>query len=95
MTIDLDQEAIEQDTSGGRQGILGRLDPSKDRTSTKIEALCVPDFLESSRLLTLPVRQRRGAQQAPNGGPHAQVARLLAVHQHAVRHLARRSWKLF
>ena len=30
MTIDLDQEAIEQDTSGGRQGILGRLDPSKE-----------------------------------------------------------------
>ncbi|KAL8290154.1 hypothetical protein RQP46_003093 [Phenoliferia psychrophenolica] len=38
MTIDLDQEAIERDTTG-RQGILGRLDPSKDRTSTKIEAL--------------------------------------------------------
>ncbi|KAM0746618.1 hypothetical protein T439DRAFT_293915 [Meredithblackwellia eburnea MCA 4105] len=39
MSIDLDQEAIEQDTTG-RQGILSRLDPSKDRTSTKIEALC-------------------------------------------------------
>ncbi|KAK4705842.1 DNA repair protein RAD16, partial [Phenoliferia sp. Uapishka_3] len=38
MTIDLDQDAIEQDMTG-RQGILGRLDPSKNRTSTKIEAL--------------------------------------------------------
>lgn len=38
VSIDLDQEAIEQDTTG-RQGILGRLDPSKVRTSTKIEAL--------------------------------------------------------
>ncbi|KAI5475780.1 DNA repair protein rad16 [Pseudohyphozyma bogoriensis] len=38
MTIDLDQEAIEQDSTG-RQGFLARIDPSKDRTSTKIEAL--------------------------------------------------------
>lgn len=38
ITVDLDQEAIEQDTTG-RQGILARIDPSKDRTSTKIEAL--------------------------------------------------------
>lgn len=38
MTIDLDQEAIEHDVAG-RQGILARIDPAKDRTSTKIEAL--------------------------------------------------------
>ncbi|ORY91463.1 SNF2 family N-terminal domain-domain-containing protein [Leucosporidium creatinivorum] len=38
VSVDLDQEALEQDTTG-RQGILGRLDPSKVRTSTKIEAL--------------------------------------------------------
>ncbi|SGY78862.1 BQ5605_C008g04976 [Microbotryum silenes-dioicae] len=38
ITIDLDQAAIEQDTTG-RQGILSRLDPTKTRTSTKIEAL--------------------------------------------------------
>jgi hypothetical protein len=40
ISIDLEQEAIEQDTTG-RQGILSRLDPTKARTSTKIEALCV------------------------------------------------------
>lgn len=38
LTIDLDQEALEQDTTG-RQGILSRIDPSKMQTSTKIEAL--------------------------------------------------------
>lgn len=38
ITIDLGQDALEQDTSG-RQGILARIDPSKMQTSTKIEAL--------------------------------------------------------
>lgn len=38
VTIDLDQETLEQDTTG-RQGILDRLDPSKVRTSSKLEAL--------------------------------------------------------
>lgn len=40
ITIDLSQDALEQDTTG-RQGILARIDPSKMQTSTKIEALCV------------------------------------------------------
>lgn len=43
VSIDLEQDAIEQDTTG-RQGLLGRLDPSKVRTSTKIEALYVLAF---------------------------------------------------
>jgi DNA repair protein RAD16 len=40
MSIDLDQDAIEVDTTN-RQGFLSRIDPTKARTSTKIEALCV------------------------------------------------------
>ena len=36
--VDLDQDAIEVDDTG-RQGFLSRLDPTKARTSTKIEAL--------------------------------------------------------
>ncbi|GJN89734.1 hypothetical protein Rhopal_002723-T1 [Rhodotorula paludigena] len=38
MSIDLDQEAIVVDETG-RQGFLARIDPTKSRTSTKIEAL--------------------------------------------------------
>ncbi len=38
ISIDLDQEAIEQDDTN-RQGFLSRIDPTKARTSTKIEAL--------------------------------------------------------
>jgi len=38
ITIDLDQEAIEADDTN-RQGFLSRIDPTKARTSTKIEAL--------------------------------------------------------
>ncbi|GAA5863239.1 hypothetical protein JCM1840_002519 [Sporobolomyces johnsonii] len=38
LTVDLDQDAIETDTTG-RQGFLARIDPTKSRTSTKIEAL--------------------------------------------------------
>ncbi|GAA5823589.1 hypothetical protein JCM11251_000689 [Rhodosporidiobolus azoricus] len=38
MSIDLDQDAIEVDETG-RQGFLSRIDPTKSRTSTKIEAL--------------------------------------------------------
>ncbi|GAA5965494.1 hypothetical protein JCM8115_005772 [Rhodotorula mucilaginosa] len=38
MSIDLDQDAIEVDETG-RQGFLARIDPTKARTSTKIEAL--------------------------------------------------------
>lgn len=40
MSIDLDQDAIEVDETG-RQGFLARIDPTKARTSTKIEALYV------------------------------------------------------
>ena len=36
--VDLDQDGIEVDDTG-RQGFLSRLDPTKARTSTKIEAL--------------------------------------------------------
>ncbi|GAA5920023.1 hypothetical protein JCM1841_000383 [Sporobolomyces salmonicolor] len=38
LTVDLDQDAIVTDTTG-RQGFLARIDPTKSRTSTKIEAL--------------------------------------------------------
>ncbi|GAA5889608.1 hypothetical protein JCM8208_001072 [Rhodotorula glutinis] len=38
MSIDLDQDAIEVDETN-RQGFLARIDPTKSRTSTKIEAL--------------------------------------------------------
>ncbi|GAA6031112.1 hypothetical protein JCM8097_004009 [Rhodosporidiobolus ruineniae] len=38
ISIDLDQDAVEVDTTG-RQGFLSRIDPTKSRTSTKIEAL--------------------------------------------------------
>ncbi|BGP15209.1 hypothetical protein JCM10213_000839 [Rhodosporidiobolus nylandii] len=38
VSIDLDQDAIEVDETG-RQGFLSRIDPTKSRTSTKIEAL--------------------------------------------------------
>ncbi|GAA5937456.1 DNA repair protein RAD16 [Sporobolomyces koalae] len=38
LTVDLDQDAIEVDDTG-RQGFLSRLDPTKSRTSTKLEAL--------------------------------------------------------
>lgn len=38
ISIDLEQEAMQQDTTG-RQGFLSRVDPSKMKTSTKIEAL--------------------------------------------------------
>ncbi|GAA5855624.1 hypothetical protein JCM8547_001622 [Rhodosporidiobolus lusitaniae] len=38
MSIDLDQDALETDETG-RQGFLSRIDPTKSRTSTKIEAL--------------------------------------------------------
>ncbi|BGP47216.1 DNA repair protein rad16 [Rhodotorula kratochvilovae] len=38
MSIDLEQDAIEVDETG-RQGFLARIDPTKSRTSTKIEAL--------------------------------------------------------
>ncbi|BGO98487.1 DNA repair protein rad16 [Rhodotorula toruloides] len=38
MSIDLDQDAIEVDETG-RQGFLARIDPTKSRTSSKIEAL--------------------------------------------------------
>ncbi|TNY22107.1 adenosinetriphosphatase [Rhodotorula diobovata] len=38
MSIDLDQDAIQVDETG-RQGFLARIDPTKSRTSTKIEAL--------------------------------------------------------
>ncbi|BGP54753.1 hypothetical protein JCM8202_003260 [Rhodotorula sphaerocarpa] len=38
MSIDLDQDAIEVDETG-RQGFLARIDPTKARTSTKLEAL--------------------------------------------------------
>lgn len=36
--VDLDQDAVEVDDTG-RQGFLSRLDPTKTRTSTKLEAL--------------------------------------------------------
>ncbi|GAA6004678.1 hypothetical protein JCM11491_002191 [Sporobolomyces phaffii] len=38
LTVDLDQDAVEVDDTG-RQGFLSRLDPTKTRTSTKLEAL--------------------------------------------------------
>ena len=44
MTIDVNQDAIEQlggETGAPKQGFLSRIDPSKYKTSTKIEALYV------------------------------------------------------
>ena len=39
MTIDLFQDAIEREEDQPKQGFLSRIDPSKYKTSTKIEAL--------------------------------------------------------
>lgn len=44
MTIDITQDAIEQvgtEEGAPKQGFLSRIDPSKYKTSTKIEALLV------------------------------------------------------
>lgn len=48
LTIDLNQEPIEVDADNApRQGFLGRIDPSKYRSSTKIEALYVsPSYID-------------------------------------------------